>query len=156
MDPLLTPTTLAIVTSLGTNYFTHFTADKVQQFFATAFKLKPSLEKDLLNAKTSIEIEKIFKEATGVIDANAGSGILNIDKALLEAVRGIRLDHAHGQVVMNNTTLKSQVIQTGGSEYSTGTTNLLGGTTLKTDGTEISIGHGASITLSGGAKITQS
>ena len=103
----------------------------------------------------SKDVELVFKEAIGVIDANADKGNITVDGGLLEALRGIRFDHAHGTVNISNTEVKSEVLVTGGSASSTGTTTIKDNTILKTKGTSISVGNGCSITMTGGATITQ-
>lgn len=147
--------TVQILTSLATSYFTAFTSDVVKNFFTTAIRLKPSLEKDLQNATTSEALEAVFAEATGVIDANASSGAIAVDGALLEAVRGIRFDHSHGKVTIRESTLAAAVVITGGSACSSGQTIIGGQTELRSKGTSIKVGRGASMKISGGARIKQ-
>lgn len=147
--------TVQILTSLATSYFTAFTSDAVKNFFTTAFRLKPSLEKDLQNATTSEALEEVFAEATGVIDANASSGAIAVDGALLEAVRGICFDHSHGKVTIRESILAAAVIVTGGSACSSGQTSIGGHTELHSKGTSIKVEKGASIKMSGGANIKQ-
>ena len=147
--------TVQILTSLATSYFTAFTSDAVKQLFATAFRLKPSLEKELQAATTSEALDRVFAEATAVIDANAASGSIDIDGALLEAIRGIRFDHAQGRVTISNSTLAARILITGGSAGSSGQTVIGGQTELKSQGTSIKIGTGASIKITGDANIRQ-
>ena len=150
MDPI----TVSIITGLATNYFSHFTAPAVQKFFQTAFQKKPSLENDLKQAKSPDEFVRIFREAAGVIDAAAGSGAIAIDGALLEAARGARFDHQHGTVEIGGSAIQAPILQTGGTAGASGSTHITD-SSLKSGGTRIDIGKGASIRMTGGASIKQ-
>lgn len=145
--------TIQLLQGLATGYFTGFTVPVIQKFFSTAFQFRPSLENDLRNAKSINDFEKVFNEAVGVIDAQAGNGFISIDGGFLNAIRGIRFDHNNGTVFINGSTIKAPILQTGG-------TNGIGQTTitnanLNSQGTEIQIGSGASIIMTGGASIRQ-
>ena len=101
------------------------------------------------------DIEQIFREAVGVIDAAAGSGEIQIDQATLTALKGIRFDHKDGQVNISGTTVHAPILVTGGGSGSVGQTVVGSNTSLKSQGTEISVGKGAGITMTGGANIKQ-
>lgn len=147
--------TLGLVTAIGVNYFTQFSALVVEGFFRKAFQLKPSLEEKFENAKTTQDLDNFFKEALGVIDLNAGTDSIQIDNAFLEALRGIRFDHANGNVTIAGTTVSSSVLFTGGRQGATGTTFIGGNTEMKTKGTSIKVGQNCSIKITGNASITQ-
>ena len=136
------PVTISILTSIATGMLANFSTDTVKGLFEKVFEIKPELEEKLKEAKNSK-------------DANADKGNITVDGGLLEALRGIRFDHAHGTVNISNTEVKSEVLVTGGSASSTGTTTIKDNTILKTKGTSISVGNGCSITMTGGATITQ-
>lgn len=102
------------------------------------------------------EIDRIFQEAIGVIVADAGSGAIKIDGATIQALRGVKFDHQHGTVMIGNTTVSANVLVTGGSVNSTGTTTIDGNTRLASKGTAIEVGHGAKIVISGNSRIEQS
>jgi len=148
--------TAQLLLSLGSNYFTTFTADSIKQFFSTAFSFKPQLEKELKNATSSKDFEKVFADAVGVIDANAKTGVINVNGALLEALRGIRFDHAHGTVTIAGSVVRSDFLKTGGSSGATGKTTIGSNTSLQSRGTSIDIGNGCSIEIIGDAGIEQS
>ena len=134
----------------------NFGTEGVKRFFQVALQLKPSLIKEIESATTSKDIEKIFSESVDIIDASSGTGTIDIDGALLEAIRGAKFDHADGTVDIANTTVKASVLVTGGSDGATGQTKVGGNTSLKSQGTEIRIGKDASIKISGNASIKQS
>ena len=107
------------------------------------------------HAQNTRDIEQVFREAVGVIDAAAGSGEIQIDQATLVALKGIRFDHKDGQVGISGTSLRAPILVTGGGSGASGQTVVGGDTSLKSQGTEISVGKGASITMTGGARIKQ-
>jgi hypothetical protein len=150
MDPI----TLSIITEIAAGYFTHFTAPAVQRFFEAAFEGRPSLEEDLKKAQSPDEFVRIFREAAGVIDAAAGTGRIEVDRALLEAARGARFDHQHGTIQIGGSTIQAPILQTGGGVGATGSTHITD-SSLKSQGTRIDIGKGASIRMTGGATIKQ-
>lgn len=151
MDPITT----SILTGIASSILANFSTDAIKSLFAKAFELKPELEEQLKTAKNNQDIELIFKEAVGVIDANADKGNIVVDNGLLEALRGIRFDHAHGTVTISGTQIKSKVLKTGGSSSLTGKTTIKDNTIMKSQGTSISVGKGASIIMTGGANIIQ-
>ena len=151
MDPITT----SIVTGIASGILANFSTDAVKQLFSVAFSAKPELENKLKAAKSTTDIESIFQEAVGVIDANADQGEITIDGGLLEALRGIRFDHAHGKVNIAGTTVSSQVLVTGGAAGSTGQTVIGENTEMKSQGTSIQLGKGCSIVMTGGSSIKQ-
>lgn len=100
-------------------------------------------------------VDEALNEATGAILAAAGLGSLEIDGGSMIALKEIRFDHEHGIVTINDTTIQSNTILTGGGINSSGTTTISGNTTLQSQGTSINIGKGASIKITGNARITQ-
>lgn len=151
MDPI----TIGIIGSLATSYFANFTTPTIENFFLKAFNTKPELENELKFAKTPQDFEKVFNDAVGVIDAGASKGELDIDDAFLEAIKGIRFDHQHGTVTISKSTLKSDILVTGGSQGSTGETRITD-SEMNSKGTQIKMTGGASIRMTGGASIKQS
>lgn len=149
------PVSTSIVTSIAVNYFTGFTEPLVRKFFATAFQYNPELESRLIESKTSRDIEAVFQEAIDVIDLKANQGEIEIFGGLVQAIKGVRFDHVDGLVHINGTTIASDIIVTGGSVNSTGTTLIQEGSQLKTQGTSISVGNGCSIRITGNAQIRQ-
>jgi len=147
------PITLTILTSLGASYLANFTTPTIQKFFAKAFALDPTLESKLQNAKTSQDFESVFSEAVGVIDARAADAEIEVDGGLLEALRGIRFDHENGTVSISGSTISAPILETGGT--GTGTTHITD-SELKSRGTGIKVGKGASIKITGNAGIRQS
>lgn len=147
------PTTSQILLSLATNYFTSFTAPTIQNFFQKVFQIKPTLEEQLKNAKNNEDFEKVFRDAVGVIDAQAGIGTLEVDKTLLEALRGIRFDHQNGFITIAGSRIHAPMLRTGGT--GSGQTEIIN-SVLKSRGTQINVGKGASIKITGNARIDQS
>lgn len=148
MDPI----TSQILVSLATNYFTNFTAPVIQNLFQTVFQIRPALENELKEAKTTQDFERIFREAVGVIDAQAGTGSISVDSTFLEALRGIRFDHQNGSVTIAGSRVHAPILRTGGT--GNGQT-VITDSVLKSQGTQIDIGKGASIQITGNARIDQ-
>lgn len=151
MDPI----TISLITGFASGIFANFSTDAVKLLFTKAFELKPGIETELLNAKNTSDIEKVFRDAVGVIDANAGSGSINVDNSLLEALRGIKFDHAQGLVTIGNSTVEAPILVTGGGQGATGKTTISENTELKSKGTSIQVGKGCGIHISGNANIKQ-
>jgi hypothetical protein len=151
MDPITT----SIVTGIASGMLANFSTDAVKHFFFEAIKAKPELEARLKSASHPAEIETIFRDAVGVIDASAAHGEIKIDGSLLRALRGIRFDHAHGTVTIAGTTVNSHVLVTGGSSGATGRTVIGGNTSMNSHGTSMEVGNNCSIVITGGASIRQ-
>ncbi len=149
------PVTLSIITGIASGILANFSTDAVKHLFVSAIAVNPELEDKIKGAKTSADIELIFQEAVGVIDAYADKGNITIDGGLLEALRGIRFDHAHGTVNISGATLASTILVSGGDSGSTGKTVIGDNTSMKSQGTSINVGNSCSITMTGGASITQ-
>ena len=151
MDPIVTN----FISNVASGLFVNFATDAVKQLFAAAIDLKPALSDEINSAQTNQDVERIFHEAVGVIDANASTGSISVDGSLLDALRGIRFDHARGKVTIGNSVISAPVLVTGGSAGATGQTVVGGNTRLKSQGTEIKVGKGAGIKMTGGASIKQ-
>lgn len=147
MDPLIT----SILTALATNYFTEFTAPVVKDFFEKVFQINPSLESELKAASTNEDFEKIFKAAVGVIDAQAGTGLIKIDNALLEALRGIRFDHQNGLIFVSGSWVNAPKIQIG-SGSGTGKTTITN-SKLKSQRASIDLNGNSSLNVGGNATV---
>ncbi len=145
-----------IIAGIASGMLANFSTDAVKKFFLTVFSEKPELEEKLKSTETISDIEQIFREAVGVIDACAKEGDINVDGGLLEALRGIKFDHAHGTVNIAGATLKAQVLVTGGGAGATGQTVIGENTEMKSQGTSIQLGEGCSIVMTGDASIKQS
>jgi hypothetical protein len=150
MDPL----TLSILASLGTSYLANLTTPTIQSFFSEAFRQKPELEARVLAlpSGTATDVEALFKDAVGVIDAAAGTGTITVDCGVLEAVRAVRFDHQQGTVLLDGSWVQAPVLQTGGT--GTGQTSVIN-TTMRSAGTAMRVTGDAKITITGNAKITQ-
>lgn len=74
MDPITT----SIVTGIASGILANFSTDAVKQFFSAAFTAAPVLEQRLRSAQNSCDIEAIFRDAVGVIDACAARGEIKL------------------------------------------------------------------------------
>lgn len=107
------------------------------------------------SAHDNASLEALFKEAVGVLIAEADHGKITVDGATLTALRGIKFDHQHGTVEIGNAKVSAAVLATGGGVAATGKTTVGSNTILQSQGTAIHIGQGAAIVMTGGAKIVQ-
>ena len=149
------PTTAQILAAIAAGYFTHYSTQAIGKLFRAAFRVKPGLEKCLRSAQTTEDIEAIFRQVVGIIDANAGAGSIEIDDSALEAMRSIHFDHASGRVTVHGSTISAPVLWTGGGAGATGESDFGDGTELRSKGTAIKIGKGALIRIKGNARIKQ-
>ena len=56
------------------------------------------------------KIERVFETAIGIIIAEAQSGQIKLDKAVLVALRGIKFDHQHGTVTIGGKTISAELL----------------------------------------------
>ncbi len=150
----MSPLTQQLLEQLALAYFAQYSGEAVLRLFDNCFAKAPALEPQLHAAKTPKDYENLFAGVLGVIDANAGDGKISIDKALVEALRKIRFDHAKGTVTIDGSTISAPTITTGGSLGAGGQTNITD-SELNTPGTSIKVGKGASINITGSARIDQ-
>lgn len=147
------------LTALAADATFSLSKDALRQAFAYVRKAKPDLAKRAAAAEAAgniDEIEKVFREAVGIIVAEAKTGKIAINQASITALNGVKFDHQHGTITIGNTVVSAKVLVTGGGAKATGTTKIEGNTSLRSAGTRIDVGHGAGIVITGGAKIEQS
>ncbi len=138
-----------------TETLANFTGEEVVKFFRTVAENDPSILKKMESAKTSEDIECIFSNAVGVIDVHADTGSLDINGGLLEAIRAVKFDHAHGKIYISNSVINAPFLKTGSSTGGGGQTEISENTTLKSAGTKIEVGRDCSIKITGSSTITQ-
>lgn len=101
------------------------------------------------------EVDKLFSQMQGAIQAAAANGEIQLDGAQLHALSGIKFDHQAGTVLINGSQVKASVLVTGGGQHATGKTIIQGDTTMTSQGTSITMSGGAQIIMTGGARIIQ-
>ena len=143
----------SIVSGIATKYLGKYSEEAVTRFFNWVLEKKPQLKEQLRRAETTQDVENIFNEAIGVFDANAGTGSIGIDKALITAIRSAKFNHANGKVTINNSTISAPRLRTGGDRGAKGKTTIKD-STLRSKGTEIS-GENYQIDIVGDAHIDQ-
>lgn len=127
---------------------------QVQNLFKYAIEKEPSLQDSIPNAKNSQDLESIFRQVSGIIDADAGLGSIEIDSALINALKCASFNHSAGTITIDDSVIQAPRLITGGADGATGTTTI-SGTNLKSKGTEIRMGKNCSIRISGNARIVQ-
>ncbi|CCG42201.1 hypothetical protein [Magnetospirillum molischianum] len=140
----------------------HATVDISKEALKFAFDYVAARRPDLAKAAAQAEasgnlqdIEKVFRDAVGVIVAEASNGSIKIDAGVLEALNGIKFDHQHGEVQIAGARISSKLLVTGGGAGASGKTVIGGNTSLRSQGTSIEVGAGCSIVMTGGATIKQ-
>ena len=143
----------SIVSGIATKYLGQYSEEAVTRFFNWVIEKKPQLKELLRKAETPQDVENIFNEAIGVFNANAGTGSIGIDRALITAIRSAKFNHANGKVTINNSTVSAPRLRTGGDKGAKGKT-IIEDSDLRSKGTRIS-GKGYRIEISGDAHIDQ-
>jgi len=121
--------------------------------FRRVLGARPDLERRLAAPTSPADFQGALGELSGALEVLAGSGAISIDGAVITALRSARFDHQHGTVQIGNTVVSAPVLETGVT--GTGRTTIGGNTELRSGGTSIQIGNGASIVISGNAGIKQ-
>ncbi|SMO58325.1 hypothetical protein SAMN06265173_106128 [Thalassovita litoralis] len=145
----------AFLVSLAANAtygLTNYTVSKVMD---AVRKEKPELEAKAEQAVASGNVGELPDLAAGALEVAAASGTVEIRSAAIEAVRSAVFDHQHGHITIGGSRVYAPTLQTGGSHGATGQTSITENTSLKSAGTEIKIGKGASIRITGNANIRQ-
>lgn len=117
------------------------------------FGARPDIERRLSQSSSPADFQAALGELAGVLEAFARTGAISINDAFISALRSAHFDHQSGTVTIGNTRVSAPVLQTGGS--GSGQTVIGGNTELRSAGTSIQIGHGASIVITGNAGIRQ-
>ncbi len=144
---------LDFLVSFATEIGVKVTTAAISAAFQKVFGSRPDLEKRLAQPTSPADFENALAEATGVLEALAGSGSISIDGALISALRAARFDHQNGSIRIGNTTISAPLLHTGG--IGKGQTVIEGNTELRSKGTGIKVGKGAGIIIKGNAGIKQ-
>lgn len=140
---------ISFAAGVGANLTTAAASAAFQKVLGT----RPDLERRLAQPSSPADLEGALAEVSGVLEALAGSGSIAIDGALITALRSARFDHQNGRIRIGNATVAAPILQTGGTGI--GQTVIGGNTELRSSGTSIQIGQGASIVITGNAGIKQ-
>ncbi len=115
----------------------------------------PKLLASLEAAETTGDEENLRNELAGLLEVAAADGIIEINDALISAVRSATFDHQHGKICISDTEISAPTLITGGQDGATGSTEIGGDTTLSSAGTKIVMRGNAGIRISGNASIKQ-
>ena len=142
-----------VIAEIASKYLGDFQTESVKELFDGLIRLRPSFKETVLNAKNPEDIEHVFKEITGILNADAGTGTISIDNALITAIQTAVFDHDQGTITIRNTTVSAPKLITGGNTNATGET-VIEDSTLESRGTKIT-GKGYKIKMTGGSRIVQ-
>lgn len=126
----------------------------ISSLFQKVFGSRPDLERRIAQPSSAADFEAALGDASGVLEALAGSGSISIDGSFITALRSARFDHQHGVIRIGNATVAAPILQTGGT--GSGQTVIGGNTELRSGGTSIQIGKRTGIVITGNAGVKQS
>ncbi len=144
-----------IIKEIGEKYFSNFSIDTVIDSFTRLLKLKPELESLIRGAKSPQDIETIFNEISGIIEANAKTGSIEIDNAIITAITSATFNHSDGTVTINDSTIVAPILKIGGFNGASGTTDIKA-PDLRAKGSAIKGGKKTGIKIKGNAGIRMS
>ncbi len=142
-----------ILTQLAIGAGANLSSSAILAAINSIFNSNPEIETKLSNPSSKEEFESALSELAGNLELLAGSGEIAIDGVIIEVFKSANFDHQSGLITVGNTVVSAATIQTGGT--GNGKTILGGNTQLKSQGTSIEIGGGASIIINGNASIRQ-
>ncbi len=145
---------LNFLVSFGSGVAANLSTAGLTSLFQKVFTSRPDLERRLASPASPADFEAALGDIAGVLDAFAGTGAISIDGALVQALRSAQFDHQAGTVSIGNAKVSAPILQTGGT--GPGQTVIGGNTELRSAGTSIQVGQGASIVITGNAGIKQS
>jgi len=142
-----------IIAEIASKYLSDFRTESLKEFFDGIIRLKPEIKETILNTKDPKDVESLFDEISGILNAQAGTGSISVDNAIITAIQTAVFDHDQGTVQINNTIVTAPKLITGGNANATGETTIKD-STLQSKGTKIT-GKGFQIKMTGGARIVQ-
>ena len=148
MDPNL----LNFLLSFGSGVAATATTDSLKAIYQKLFEKRPDLQQRLLEAGGGPGTAEAMAEIAGEIEAMAGYGAINIDGAIITAMRNATFDHQNGTVTIGKTKISAKILSIG-SKSGSGRTDISGETTLKGGGSTVEVTKGAAIMLTGSATI---
>ena len=134
------------LTSVGSG----LTVEAVKALIQLAVDRSPSLQKELDTGSPEIA-SSTCKRLAAELRIMAGKGNVSIDKALIDALEVIELDHQDGKVVLSASNLQANRIRIGGK--GSGQSSIGEHTKAEAAGSSIQIGSGGRITITGDAHI---
>lgn len=144
-----------IIKEIGEKYFPNFSLDTVVDTFRSLLKLKPELEGLIHRARNPQDVERIFNEISGIIEVNAKTGSIDIENAILTAIRSATFNHSDGTVTINESTITAPILTIGGFDRATGTTEIKA-PDLRAKGSAIKGSKNTGIKIKGNAGIRMS
>ncbi|WP_430463301.1 hypothetical protein [Tabrizicola sp.] len=145
----------SFLVGLAANAFYGVTAQSARTLLAWLRQNKPEMV-DAVDAAAARSDDEALKQALlGTIEILASNGQIEISGADIEALRAARIDHEQGLILIGQTRITAPSLVTGGGAGATGQTIIGGDTVLRSQGTQVSVGAGASIIITGNASMKQ-
>ena len=149
------PNTLNFLLSFASSVAATATTDGLKAAYQKLFEKRPDLEQRLISAGGGPGTAEAVAEIAGEIEALANTGMINIDGAVIDAMRSAKFDHQDGTVIIGKSKISASSLIIG-STSGTGRTTVGGNTSLRGGGSGVELGSGASIVMTGGASIKMS
>jgi hypothetical protein len=140
--------------SFSSGLAANLSTEALKAAYQSVFASRPDLERRLTQPNSAADIQAALGELAGALEVFAGNGSISINGSIINALRSATFDHQNGTVRIGNAQISAPLLTTGGTGR--GTTTIGGNTELRSAGTSIQIGAGASIVMTGGAQIKQS
>ena len=144
-----------LLLGLAANGVYDITKSAALKAFSSIKQSRPDLIDAVENAAKAKDDNALRNALSGAIEVAAATGHVEIEGALLSALREAKFDHQQGTIVIGSTRVSAPILVTGGGAGATGKTIIDGNTVLDSSGTSIKVGKGASIIMTGGASIKQ-
>lgn len=145
----------SFLVGLAANAVYGVTAQSARTLLAWLRQNKPDVVDAVDAAAAHSDDEALKKALLGTIEILANNGQIIVSGADMEALRAAKIDHEQGLIVIGQTRITAPSLVTGGGAGATGQTIIGGDTVLRSQGTQVSVRAGASITITGNASIKQ-
>ena len=145
---------LNFLISFSSGLVANLSTEILKAAYKQVFELRPDLEQRITHPTSGPDMQAALSEVAGVLEALAGDGSISIDGGIIDALRSATFNHQDGLIHIGNTKITAPVLNTGGTGPP-GKTVIDGDSELRSTGTTMKIGKGASIIMEGGARIKQ-
>jgi hypothetical protein len=150
MDPNLVNFLINYCSGVATN----LTTEALKAAYQRVFAARPDLEKRLSHPESAADTQAALGELAGNLEALAGDGSITMDGGVIKALRSVTLDHQDGTLRIGNTLVSAPLLTTGGTGR--GSTTIGSNTELRSESTSLKTSPGASMVITGNARIKQS
>lgn len=144
---------LNFLISVSSGFAANMSSEGIKAAYQRVFSARPDLEQRIVSPASGSDVEAALGKVAGVLEAMAGIGSIDIEDGVLKALRSATFDHQNGVVRIGNSRIEAPVVTTGGT--GTGETTISGNTEMRSKGTNVQVGDGATIRITENASIKQ-